>query len=664
MAHKYRRSFHKAEKYHSSITIERCGIGIITLFRPGAYDATQLIGVDIIPKCLFQFLWGDTMKQDSPKWARCLPEPRSMHDQRGFYWVGSIALALSLVSATPAAALLCSTANPTVVPGGTVLNSIPSDVINSILGLTATPPFLPGSTSYALTNSQPFIGARTFVHNPSNPQGSAVGSYILPLAQLRGLTRAQYNDFWALPNIPGVPRNNAIAMVIMPAGTQFWSGPTGPITDPSTGLFWGNGGGLQYYVGKQVIGRFQVPPSNYIFPTPDNGGPVLVYGPRLSANAGSIGSYLDQRCVAAYSDLDHVLTSLDVLNLANPSNAGPLAAAINQLSPDRYGALPLIIGHQRNLVLDAFGGRIDATRWLYDDPQTQRYAVAPGIVAWGRVLGDFGNRDFISTMPGYRTTTGGGLGGYGYEGSNGVVFGIGAGVLSSNTTWRDLGSSSGNVATGMFGAYGGATLGYVLIDGAVAGSYSAINVNRQIIIPDAGLGIPGLSTAISRVANGTTEAFGVATRLDFGTKLQANQLVVKPFAGLSYGWLERHGFSEINAGSIDLAVESQISDGLRSRLGAVAAYNLLAAGPFNWALQSNLVWTHRLVASSGDLTAGLVGQPGSFAIQTVGEDRDSLQPGFAVIGRGVGGHVFARYDGDFSQNFCAHTVTGGVVLKF
>ncbi|MGA7425414.1 MAG: autotransporter domain-containing protein, partial [Rhodoplanes sp.] len=470
---------------------------------------------------------------NSPKWASCLSAPRSKHDQRGFSWAGSIALALSLVSATPAAALLCSTANPTVVPGGTVLNSIPSDVINSILGLTATPPFLPGSTSYTMTNSQPFIGARTFVYNPNDPHGGAVGSYVLPLAQLRGLTRAQYLDFWALPNIPGVPRNNAIALVIMPAGTQFWSGPTGPITDPSTGLFWGNGGGLQYYVGRQVIGTFQVPPSNYIFPTPNNGGPVLVYGPRVSANAGAIGSYLDQRCVAAYSDLDQVLTSLDVLNLANPSNAAPLAAAINQLSPDRYGALPLIIGHQQNLVLDAFGGRIDATRWLYDDPQTQRFAVAPGVIAWGRVLGDFGNRASTSTMPGYRTTTGGGLGGFGYEGNNGVVFGIGAGVLSSNTTWRDLGSSSGNVATGTFGAYGGATLGYLLIDGAVAGSYSAINVNRQVVIPDAGLGVPGLSTAISRVANGATEAFGVAGRLDFGTKLQANQLVVKPFAGLS-----------------------------------------------------------------------------------------------------------------------------------
>ncbi|MGZ9083755.1 MAG: autotransporter outer membrane beta-barrel domain-containing protein, partial [Rhodoplanes sp.] len=201
-------------------------------------------------------------------------------------------------------------------------------------------------------------------------------------------------------------------------------------------------------------------------------------------------------------------------------------------------------------------------------------------------------------------------------------------------------------------------------DGAVAGTYSSINVKREIVIPDAGLGIPGLSTAIVRTANGNTEAPGIAARLDFGTKLRANQIAVKPFVGLSFGWLERQGFTESNAGAVDLTVTGKVSDGLRSRLGAVAYYDLMIAGPLSWALQGDLVWTHRLLASSGDITAGLVNQPGSFTIQTVREDQDSLQPGLAIIGRGAGGHVFARYDGDFCQDFRAHTVAGGVVLKF
>jgi Autotransporter beta-domain len=577
---------------------------------------------------------------------------------------GFLAFALNLADAAPAAALLCSTADPTTVPAGTVLNTIPSDTINSILGLTATPPFLTGSTSYTLTNSQPFITARTFVFNPNLAQSGAVGSFTLPLAQLRGLTREQYLDFFALPNLPNAPRNNAIALVVFPAGTQFWSGPTGPITDPSTGLFWGSGGGLQYFVGRQVTGSFQVPPTNYIFPTPDNGGPVLVYGPRLSGNAGVIGSYLDQRCVAAYSDLDRVLTSLDVLSLANPTNAGPLAAAVGQLSPDRYGALPLIIGRQHALLLDVFGGRLDATRWPYADPDAKQRAIPCGVLVWGRALADFGKRDDSSTMPGYRTNTVGGLAGVGYDDCDGHVFGIGGGILSSSTNWNDLAGSTGNIRSGVIGAYGSTRYGALLIDGAAAGTYSLINVNRQIAIPDAGLGIPDLSTAISRTAYGTTEAPGLAARLDFGTSLHGNRAAMKPFVGVSYSRLDRRGFSETNAGGIDLTVDDKISDSLRSRLGAVGYYELMPAGPFALALQGNLVWTHRLSASSSDITAGFVGQPGAFTIVTVQDDRDSLQPGFAVIGRSALGQVFARYDGDFRQNFTAHTVAAGAAFKF
>jgi hypothetical protein len=82
-------------------------------------------------------------------------------------------------------------------------------------------------------------------------------------------------------------------------------------------------------------------------------------------------------------------------------------------------------------------------------------------------------------------------------------------------------------------------------------------------------------------------------------------------------------------------------------------------------LQGNLVWTHRLSATSGDITSsGLVGQPGAFTIATVQDDLDSLQPGLAVIGRTALGQVFARYDGDFRQNFQAHTVTAGAAFKF
>jgi hypothetical protein len=60
----------------------------------------------------------------------------------------------------------------------------------------------------------------------------------------------------------------------------------------------------------------------------------------------------------------------------------------------------------------------------------------------------------------------------------------------------------------------------------------------------------------------------------------------------------------------------------------------------------------------------LINQFGSFTVATVRKDQNALQPGLAVVGRFNGGEVFARYDGDFREDFTAHTVTGGVALRF
>ena len=48
-------------------------------------------------------------------------EPRQKRRHAGACRAGALALAVGLLGTTPAAALLCSTANPTVVPGGTIV---------------------------------------------------------------------------------------------------------------------------------------------------------------------------------------------------------------------------------------------------------------------------------------------------------------------------------------------------------------------------------------------------------------------------------------------------------------------------------------------------------------------------------------------------------------
>ena len=108
----------------------------------------------------------------------------------------------------------------------------------------------------------------------------------------------------------------------------------------------------------------------------------------------------------------------------------------------------------------------------------------------------------------------------------------------------------------------------------------------------------------------------------------------------------------------------QVSDGLHSRLGALLSYDIADLGPLAISLQGRLVWSHRLSAFSGSVTAGLIDQLGSFTVATVREDQNALQPGLAVVGRFNGGQVFARYGGDFREDLTAHTVMGGVTLRF
>ena len=67
-------------------------------------------------------------------------------------------------------------------------------------------------------------------------------------------------------------------------------------------------------------------------------------------------------------------------------------------------------------------------------------------------------------MPGYRTNTGGGLAGVGYDDCDGHVFGIGGGILSSSTNWNDLAGSTGNIRSGVIGAYGSTRYGALLIE--------------------------------------------------------------------------------------------------------------------------------------------------------------------------------------------------------
>ncbi|HEY0835549.1 MAG TPA: autotransporter outer membrane beta-barrel domain-containing protein [Azospirillum sp.] len=577
---------------------------------------------------------------------------------------------LLLVAAAPAWAAGPATA--TGIPGLTILGTATAesllDEFRTIYNTAqVNPPFELGTTAYVVRTTQPFVAIRSYVSpKDSSDKAGQSGGWIMPIAEMRGLSRAQILDRWALPVYRDGTRNNMLTLVVVPAGVSFWSGTAGPITNAVDGTgTWGQGGGIQYYVGWGAAGvrGYQVPLANYTVTGGADPGPVLIYGPRLSGTAKAVGAYLDGLPVGAYGDLDRALLTLDVLNLANPADAAPLRAAIRQFGPETYGALPHVLDHQRTLFLDALGQRANGRQ---DDGQQggeRRATAIPGLTAWARAIGSSARLNGSDAAAGYRATTWAGMAGADYRVSDALTLGIGAAYLTSRLDWRDTGASHGRIDTAMLGVHGTYTLGGLFVNGQVAGGTSWGDVDRRIAIADSGA-LPGVSTAIARTATGKPKADAVTARLDVGTTVPMDGVRVRPFVGLQYAHLGRRGFTEGGADSLNLALDGWSGHSLRSRLGVAASYGIAAAGPLEWSLDGRLLWSQRLSASSADITAGLAGQPGSFTIGAARESPWSVQPALGLAGRFTGGHLYVRYEGDLRRGYGAHAAVAEAALAF
>ncbi|HYH18609.1 MAG TPA: autotransporter outer membrane beta-barrel domain-containing protein [Azospirillum sp.] len=568
--------------------------------------------------------------------------------------------AFLLLAASPSGA--AGTATATGIPGLVVLGTASAESLleafKTIYDTTqVNPPFELGTTATVVRTTLPFVAIRSYVApRDSSDKAGQTGGWIMPIAEMRGLTRAQILDRWALPVYRDGTRNNRITLVVVPAGVSFWSGTAGPITNAVDGTgAWGQGGGIQYYVGWGAAGvrGYQVPLANYTVTGGADPGPVLVYGPRLTGGAKAVGAYLDGLPVSAYSDLDRALLTLDVLNLSNPADAAPLQAAVRQLSPERYGALPYVLDHQRTLFLDALGQHGDG----------QRAMVAPGLGVWARAIGSSARFDSSDDVTGYRSATWAGMAGADYRVNDALTLGIGGAYLTSRLDWHDAASSRGRIDTAMLGVHATWTLSTVFLNGLLAGATSWGDVDRRIGVADGGL-LPGVSTAIDRAAKGKPTANAVTARLDAGTTFMLDGVRVQPFAGLQYAHLDRRAFTESGADSLNLAVERWSGHSLRARLGVAASHDIGTAGPLAWSLDGRLLWSQRLSAASAGITAGLAGQPGSFAAPTAKESPWSLQPALGLAAHFTGGHLYVRYEGDLRRGYGAHAGVAGAALAF
>ena len=555
--------------------------------------------------------------------------------------VFSLALLASLVADAHA----LGTATAVDIPGALILDArVAAEHVNKItVGPTGNPPFTPGTEVVKLQTTQPFVAIRSYYSPYEVGKSGQAGGWISPIAETRGLSRAALLDRLALPINPDGTRNNTFALVLVPSGVKLWSGPAGAITDsvtPPLGSHWGYGGGIQYYVGRNAgdVAGFQVPLRNYVLAAPIGDTDLLAYKLRLSGNARRVGQNLDGLTVQAYSDLDRVLTALDMINLSPNTSDTDLARAIGQLGAERFGALGRAGLHQSRLLMD----------------QLSSASLDEKSATWVTVQGTHAKQSSAVDRTGFLLDTTLLLAGAETRFAEHGKIGVAAGHLASNLDWSQRAAGNGDMKSTYLGSYASYEVGAVRATGQVFVGYSRMQTRRNISIANAGLW-PDYSSAINRRASGSSKAMTQGARLELAHQGAVGPVKLSPFIGLEYQRFARDAFSESGADSLNLRVADKTHAESRLRLGIVSEVALGSAQAMDWSLPGRLLRAPRLSASGASLSAGFVGQDSTFSETTWRAPKTLNQVGLGLLGRGRNANFAVNYHYERNSGFSATT---------
>ena len=519
------------------------------------------------------------------------------------------------------------------------------------------------------------------------------GPWIMRAAEVRGLTPTQIQNLFALPAVPTM-----MTIVVVPANVvPLWTGIAGPIAQ------YGASGGaqqsfimsmLQQYPDYNAVENINwpyIPTANYLHGQPVE-AQALLYKPTVGGgNAGRVAAYLDKFIPQPYSDMENVYTLLDYLNYAG-YGPGPLRAAMQQISPERYDTLSFL-GLRANLLFgDALMqrsqglrlglaggtgesaalpenlGRIARVRLrvqLQRPPRSHpRHVTVPGGIPRPRRLGPWGggvgNQGTSGDRTGFVYNTGGFVGGVDWRPRQDVILGFGAAYLGTGLNW-DQSGGNGNVNYAKFGLYGSYFTPRWFVDGVFSGGVNWADTTRNIFI----MSDSPLMPVVNRQATSSQTGHDLTVQWRGGVNFSLWKSYLTPMAGLGYFYLHQDPFTESGADSLDLNVQANEAQTLRSTLGGRLARTFTAPSGIKITPEASIGWAHDFALDNRVINANLVELGGSFATNGFNGDTDTLLVGAGVTAQLTNGVALsARYHAEIGQSFAAHMVNLGLRCEF
>jgi T5SS/PEP-CTERM-associated repeat protein/autotransporter-associated beta strand protein len=381
-------------------------------------------------------------------------------------------------------------------------------------------------------------------------------------------------------------------------------------------------------------------------------------------NEYGVAGYLDAQRTSATGDF---ATVLDALNSLDGDGA---RAAFNAMSGEVYGSLATIAIENNDRFLRTIANRMrtesmanNADFAAADDCREQSLvyvnrksscfdSIKNRLSGWTTWFDSYGIGASIAgngNASGLGYSTGGMAVGMERYLDDRTLFGFGGGYASSKTT-LDARSDWGSIDGGQCVVYVRRDNGCNYLTGAFAYGYNNYAAKRHI----------NFST-IDRTANASYGGNNYSSYFEVGRNIYGSYANLQPFAALESIGVQQNAFSEQNADSIDLQVNTLKTSALRGLLGTrILNYYRTGMGRL-LTLDASAAWRHEFLDDSHILDASFVGQTGgAFAVSGVNVDRDA-----AIFGVGMkyalsdNSSLYANYDLLLSQNYTAHAGLGG-----
>lgn len=266
---------------------------------------------------------------------------------------------------------------------------------------------------------------------------------------------------------------------------------------------------------------------------------------------------------------------------------------------------------------------------------------------WGQGFGRSSRVGDSGELAGSKAVSGGFTVGADRAFANNLIAGGAFGYARTSATSTDIRGTSDTYAGAVYASW---TPGAAVVDFRIAAGPSQISTTRQMILTSSAL-------------QGSTNGIGLGTSLEAGYRIALTpDVVLKPFAGVSWQGFRRDGYSESQL-PFGLVYAAQTYDKLTTTAGLAASARLRTSDGATLVPELKLGWGYDLRDTTLVSSAALLDE--IFSVSAAQPGRNAALVGAKISGwRSENFRLFAAYNGEFRGNAESHQLSGGARLSW